>query len=350
MSHPYRGLSARHYWSQSVAAPGLHEVDPVSGPGLALTPDDRVATMGSCFAQHLSRHLEASGMNYYVPEPGPETLTPLQRVEYGYGVFSARYGNVYTARQGLQLVRRAFGEWESSEAAWQRGGAFVDPFRPQVQPNGFPSVAALQEDRDAHLAAVRDLVTNTSVLVFTLGLTETWTSIDDGTVLPIVPGASGGTFDHDRYRFRNFSISETIQDIEDLMASLVVRNPTIRILLTVSPVPLIATYSSNHVLAATTYSKSVLRVAAEVATESHANTHYFPSFEIITGLHAGNHYYEPDLRSVSPRGVNHVMRLFNAHHVAGSDGGSNADHYARVADEIRGSRLIVCDEEILEAE
>jgi hypothetical protein len=87
-------------------------------------------------------------------------------------------------------------------------------------------------------------------------------------------------------------------------------NPKARLILTVSPVPLAATYSEEHVLVATTYSKSVLRVAAETTARAHEGVQYFPSYEIITGAYARGKYFAQDLRSVTDEGVSHVMQVF----------------------------------------
>lgn len=97
------------------------------------------------------------------------------------------------------------------------------------------------------------------------------------------------------------------------MRELKIVNPLANVILTVSPVPLMATYEEEHVLVATTYSKSVLRVAAEMISKTHENVVYFPSFEIITGAHTKASYYGPDCRDVTEAGVNHVMSLFLKH-------------------------------------
>jgi hypothetical protein len=68
-----------------------------------------------------------------------------------------------------------------------------------------------------------------------------------------------------------------------------------------------------HVLAATTYSKAVLRVAAETLRKRYKHVHYFPSYEIITGSFNRGRYYSDDLRNVTEDGVAHVMRLFLEH-------------------------------------
>ena len=87
-------------------------------------------------------------------------------------------------------------------------------------------------------------------------------------------------------------------------------NPSSKVIFTVSPVPLIATGTDDHVLSATVYSKSVLRVAAQEIKTKFANVDYFPSYEIITSNASRGQYYDSDLRSVLEVGVNHVMTCF----------------------------------------
>jgi DNA-binding IclR family transcriptional regulator len=78
----------------------------------------------------------------------------------------------------------------------------------------------------------------------------------------------------------------------------------------VSPVPLTATASGDHVLVATTRSKSTLRtVAAELAADD-PGVDYFPSYEVITGAPARMAFFEDNLRSVRAEGVATVMGHF----------------------------------------
>jgi hypothetical protein len=91
-------------------------------------------------------------------------------------------------------------------------------------------------------------------------------------------------------------------------------------ILTVSPVPLIATYEDQHVLVSNTYSKSVLRAAAEEISRRHSMCEYFPSYEMITGHHNQGAWYEADLRSVRAEGVEYVMHTFFKHYAANVTG------------------------------
>jgi hypothetical protein len=313
--HPYKSLSEKSFWRRSVAGVSPDEVDPVGTFDLRIDTETKVATAGSCFAQHIARHLKNSGYCYYVAEPGHPILPASARAQNNYGLFSARYGNIYTTRQLLQLFERAYGRFVPAEDVWQEADdVFLDPFRPTTQPGGYISREELLADRDQHLAAVREMFESLDVFVFTLGLTECWRSRADGAVFPVCPGVEGGTFDPKRYEFYNQPVDDVVADLAAFRNGLKSVNPKAQIIFTVSPVPLVATAEPGaHVLSATTYSKSVLRVAAETMRQKFDNVHYFPSYEIIVGAFNRGAYYAPDLRNVLENGVSHVMGLFLKH-------------------------------------
>ena len=73
-------------------------------------------------------------------------------------------------------------------------------------------------------------------------------------------------------------------------------------MLTVSPVPIAATFEDRHVLTASTLTKAALRVAADAVERQFAHVVYFPAYEIATSPATGGHYYEDDLRHLSDPG------------------------------------------------
>jgi hypothetical protein len=315
VAHPYKSLPDRAFWRRSVAGLPAGAVDPVGDFALRITSQTRVATAGSCFAQHISRALRMAGLAWLNAEPGHPVIPGGLRAQHGYGTFSARFGNIYTARQLVQLFDRAHGNFTPAEPPWiDPDGTVRDPFRPAIQPGNFVSVTEMEADRAGHLAAVRQMFATLDVLVFTLGLTEAWESAVDGAVFPLCPGVEGGQFDPARHVFRSHEVEDVVADMEAFLARLAGVNPGAQVVLTVSPVPLMATAEPGaHVLAATTWSKAVLRVAAGRLARRHAYVHYFPAYEIVTGAHARGAYFAADLRSVTKTGVAHVMRLFLQH-------------------------------------
>ncbi len=263
--HGYDGLPAHCFWKDSIADIAPAEIDPVVRTKFTLSPQDKIATAGSCFAQHISNFLCGTGFHFLVTESA-HPLFADQAPAFNYGVFTARYGNVYTPRQWLQLLQRAYGAFTPAESFWPgKDGRALDPFRPAIQPRGFSSPAEAEADRRQHFAAVRRAVEELDVFVFTLGLTEAWVCRESGAVYPVCPGVVGGAFDESRHVFENFGVAETFADLNAAIAFVRARNPGARFILTVSPVPLIATALDRSALVSTTYSKSVLRVAAEEA-------------------------------------------------------------------------------------
>lgn len=347
MTNPYSSLKDHQFWRRSVSTVEPHLFDPVVDPRFQIEPDSKVATAGSCFAQHISRRLQEINFNYFVSEDGAEFAAE-ERKRRNFGVFSARFGNIYTTAQLLQLFQECFGTRIPRETAWQRAdGRFIDPYRQQVEPDGFQDTAAVAEDRAGHLAAVRRMFLECDVFIFTLGLTESWRSRIDGSIFPLAPGVVGSTFDPASYEFINFGVMDVYADLAEFLRLFREINPGAKVLLTVSPVPLIATYEDRSVLTSTVYSKSVLRVAAEMARAKHEWVDYFPSFEIITGNHAGGAYFESDLREVNRLGVSHVMRCFLRHLVKGMEAPPGAVPIAFEAE--TGGAQIICDEEMLDA-
>ena len=352
MDHnPYRGLAASQYWRSGVAEVGPGQFDPVTSVKFQITSHDAVSTLGSCFAQHLARHIKDSGLRYMVTEPLLETEEQTEQAAMMATQFSARYGNIYTTRQALQLLDRANG-WETADDVWERNGRYFDAFRPHVRAGGFATIEELRDARIAHLQAVKRVFTESDVVVFTLGLTEAWMSTMDGAVYPTAPGVVAGSQDNSRHVFQNFSYPEVLSDLLNWCQRVREMNSSVRILLTVSPVPLNATYMPRNVWTSTTYSKAVLRaVAGDVATEL-SYVDYFPSYEIVTSPQAHGRYFEDDLREVTSVGVKHVMRVFDRHYVL-RDGTSDPREptQVRAASKIRGGQKVsdvFCDEEFLD--
>ncbi|WP_424360118.1 GSCFA domain-containing protein [Methylocystis parvus] len=311
-SHPYSRLPGSSYWRQAVANVPPDDVDPMGDPPFRLGARDKIVTAGSCFAQHIGRHLAQSGCNYLVTEKAHPFLTADAAQALNYGLYSARYGNVYTSRQLLQLFDRAYGRFVPKENYWREGAdVVIDPFRPQIQEGGFNSLRELDLDRDQHFAAVREAFETLDVFVFTLGLTEAWRARADGAVFPLCPGVAGGDYAPEAHEFVNFGVDEVVADMTGFFERLWGVNPGARVILTVSPVPLVATAERRHVMVSTMASKSILRVACDTLERRFANVAYFPSYEIVAGGYCGVDYFGPDRRSVTPEGVAHVMRVFD---------------------------------------
>ncbi len=310
---PYSDLPPEAFWKSCRQTPDFRLAG-LYAPKFALRPGMRVATAGSCFAQNIARHVRASDLTLVEAEPAPPLMPPEVAQRFGYGLFSARYGNIYTARQLLQLLQDAESGQLHEEAMWRRGPVWIDGLRPNVEPDGCTSMEELCAFRLDHLRRVRAMFDEMDVFVFTLGLTEAWAERETGLVYPSLPGLLGGKHDPARHEFVNFSFAEVHADLTEAIALMRRWAPRLKILLTVSPVPLTATASGHHVLRATTYSKAVLRSVAEEVSALDDGIDYMPSYEIITGAPFRSRFFNDNLRTVTDAGVQTVMSVFFGAH------------------------------------
>ena len=321
MSTPYRQQGRHQFWATAASGwPEAPDITRLYSPKFDLgIPDGaRIATAGSCFAQNIRRELIARKVNYFDAEPGPAMLAQDHHAKFSFGLFSARYGNIYTAAQLRQLAERAFDVRAFEETIWETDGRFYDVFRPTVEPDGFISAEEVGFCRASHLRAVRRLFEETDVFIFTLGLTEAWRARADGLVYPLCPGTAAGRFDAEKHAFINYGVADVVADFEAFMHIVRGVNPDIKFILTVSPVPLVATASSQHVINANSLSKAVLRSAAGDLYARHDNIDYFPSYEIFTTPLSGAQFYAADKRNPTDAGIRLAMDLFFSEHGEGS--------------------------------
>lgn len=353
-TNPYSSLPESAYWRSAVAKTAASPDPSYCTPKWTISRTDRIATAGSCFAQHIGRRLRDAGYNLIDAEPAPTLLPPSRHADYGYGIYSARYGNIYTTRQLRQLAEEAFGSRPMSAEAWELKGRYVDVLRPTIEPSGHADPLMFAEHRKHHLQRVHKLLVDADIVVFTLGLTETWEDTDTGRILPICPGTYAGTYQPGRYRFVNLTFQEVIEDLlafRSLLHAQRYDKPT-RLLLTVSPVPLTATASGKHVMVATSQSKAVLRAAAGQLCDMHDDIDYFPSYEIVANPWSGTDRYASNLRSVLDSSVDLVMCTFMAVHgeAIRSIKPSIIEEPVRNVPEAMDEAMIVkCDEELLDA-
>jgi len=354
IANPYKDLDKRQYWKSGVVRNRSFLPERLYKKKFSIGANTRIATAGSCFAQHIGRSLKQHNFNILDLEPAPDSLPAHRHADYGYSLYSARYGNIYTIRHLLQLANEAFERVRPMDGIWQKKDRFVDAFRPGIEPKGFKTAGDVTSHREFHLQKCRQLFVGMDLFVFTLGLTECWIHKKSGTVFPIAPGVIAGEYDREIYEFKNLRFSELIKDFmefRELIHEMQARADRCKFLLTVSPVPLAATATENHVLSATIYSKSVLRAVAGQLAESLSDVDYFPSFELISSHLSRGMYYGSDLRSINEEGVRAVMNMFFSEHgdlPLDKKAGNNCDTTNSVVP-VQGmpTDADICEEELL---
>ena len=272
-----------------------------------ITPQTPIGSAGSCFALRIAHQLQAWGYNYVIEEDDLPPDLPLDQLSTtSYRMAPARWGVLFNAPSMRQMVERAYGLWEPEPILVNKGDRFVDPFR-SIRPL-YDDVEGYVADFKRHNQALRRALDTCEVFIVTLGLTEAWKFAHNGDYTSIAPAH----IDPSLVRPHELTVEENVDELERLYDVYARHRPGIKLIVSVSPVPLNRTYSThNHVLAANSLSKATLRVAAETFCRNHTNdVWYMPSYEIVT--YGTQNPWEADRRHVSAEAVSRVMTLFRA--------------------------------------
>ena len=299
-ANPYIGLDDKSFWKKAVVSKTPELLDQIYKKKFTISKSEKIATAGSCFAQHVSRSLKSKGFN----------LIEKENSEY-----SANYGNIYTVAQLLQLAKESISGIPIKNIAWEKDGKYIDALRPGATSNPHETQEIVLKERLRHLNAVRFVLKELDIFIFTLGLTESWIRIEDDVVLPTAPGVIAGNFEASKYRLENYDYNAIMADFVEFVEIVKAfrEGKDFKTILTVSPVPLTATASKEHILVANTYSKATLRAAA-TALSKNKNVDYFPSYEIVTNPRYNLKSYDTNLRTVKQSAVDNVMNYFFSEH------------------------------------
>ena len=316
-SNPYANLNSSAFWRSGVSRVSCDDLSFIYKKKFSLAKTDKVVTAGSCFAQHVAQRLKSEPIKVLDYEKAPASIPLHIQKQFSYSIYSARYGNIYTAIQLHELANEVFGISDPRFIAWKNTkGRYIDALRPSVEPNGFSSFDELCASRLHHLECVKKCFLDMDVFIFTLGLTEAWIDERTGFVLPSAPGVIAGNMVDNTAHFVNYTYSQVLQAMCSflrLLNSCRTTKPP-KIILTVSPVPLTATASGLHVLCANRLSKATLRLVAHSLYEEFSYIDYFPSFEILTHPKRHSLYFDWNDRSVSKFGVEAAMNCFLSEH------------------------------------
>lgn len=284
---------------------GLHKVEK-----FGLKRGSRIFTIGSCFARNIEDRLEESGFDFpvkaYSAQPGEfsgprprgilNKFTPscmlqdllwVQAVDAGGGSFATETRNRFYFGVGDgQVVDLGLQEYQPVTEArfWQRREDILRIYR------------ALYE---------------ADAVILTLGLIEQW--YFRGQPVQHAPSNRAMLKQRADFSFTSLSDAEVKQTLVRMVETLRSINPAIKIIFTVSPVPLKSTFSEQHVYVANQLSKSRLLVGAHAMLDV-PNVDYFPSYEVVQLV--GSAAFEPDLRHVKDGVVKAICQYFGQVYMA----------------------------------
>lgn len=266
---------------------------PAFQPSFSFEPGETIFTIGSCFARHVERELAHRG--FVLP------TRYLFESDEDFGAVGLDVLNNYGTPSILNELEWAFdGNFDPKVCFERVRDAWVDMhLHTSMRP---ASLEVLRNRRRAIGEAYRS-ITRCRAVIITLGLAEVWFDKFQGIYLNVAPRRSILRDSPNRFELHVLSPDECLDHLRKAM-QLIKRHgmPGIKVVLTVSPVPLSATYRDVDVMVANTYSKAVLRVVAEQAAAEFDFVDYFPSYESIT-LSEREHVWLEDNLHVAPRAV-----------------------------------------------
>lgn len=180
----------------------------------------------------------------------------------------------------------------------------------------FP-VADIRDFRSRYLD-VMARAADADVIIITLGYVETWFDNELGIYLNTSPPQPMIRAQPDRFEFRVLSYNDVLQALHDVHALLVKhRSKPLKMLVTVSPVPLLATFRDIDVLLANTYSKSVQRAAIDEFIRDIEGVDYFPSYEFVILSDPNMAWSRKDYRHPDADLITRIMANVVAQYVQG---------------------------------
>jgi tetratricopeptide (TPR) repeat protein len=211
-----------------------------------LTPASKVATFGSCFAGNVARALREAGVD----------ATNTTFGEFVNSTAANRHYLDWVADGTTNSVTKAIAEYHS----------------------GDPNFSGNQRSH-------RNRIAESDIIVLTVGVAPCFFRCDTEELVIPRPSAFNLRALLKDCKFRTTTVRENVDNILHIIGQLRRINPSCTIVITLSPVPLTATFEYESAIEADCVSKSTLRVAVdEVLRTNVKRLIYWPSFEIVRWL------------------------------------------------------------------
>ncbi len=282
-----------------------------------LSPDEKLFTVGSCFAERIRAALTKKGFDV-----GP----PMQDIKLDADRFKIDrlptyphmdYYNSFTVRQEFE---RHVGDWVqdpddywtiNKDPYWGGETIYQDPYRRMV-------VARTPEDLREAVQRCNEAIDRgiraADVFVVTFGMAEVFINTQSGKVACQKPGYAGGAGEFET-EFHMSSFQENYDNLKRITEIIAQVRPNARVVFTLSPVSLARTFSDQDILVANAEGKAVLRAALGQIARDFEQVTYFPSYEIVM-YNAPESFREDDGRHVSDWVVQRIVDTFVETHVA----------------------------------
>ncbi|KUP93556.1 GSCFA domain-containing protein [Tritonibacter horizontis] len=190
-------------------------------------------------------------------------------------------------------------------------GQFFNPQLHRLRTLEYTDAVAVQDTVRTSVKRIQDA----DVVFITLGLTEVWWDDELQVPMNVAPIHWKFAREGNRFRFENTDYAENLKSVHTLINLIREKsNKDVKIILTVSPVPLNRTFTDQDIIVANSYSKSTLRTVAQEVEKQYDFVDYFPSYELVTNT-PQEKAWRHDIRHVQTDMVRHVISTFVANYM-----------------------------------
>ncbi len=256
----------------------LHQFAPIDK---AIGYEDKILSIGSCFAENMGKKLLAHKMKCLANPNGilfnPISILNALKTYLSPGRFEPN--NAVFKHQGLYH-------------SWLHHGSF----------NTTDKVALLEKINSNNNSAHQQLC-SANYLIITWGSAFVYEHIESNTLV-----ANCHKIPASHFKKRLLSVSEIVNAYQDFLKELYAVNPSIKIIWSISPVKYIKDGLNQNNL-----SKSTLFLALQELLQSHSNSYYFPAFELVQDELRDYRFYAKDMAHPSEQALSYVWEKFEAH-------------------------------------
>ena len=272
-------------------------------PKFTISRSDKILTIGSCFARNIERALRNLNLNVVRSKTsGLEGLTDI--------------ANKYTTRSILADLRLALSDEPVTDEMLLRSiNVNAQGLARNLALGGMGAAGAKGHPLDQVLKVSREFINviaqarDADLIILTFGLVEIWYDREVGIYLNIPPMYNEVRRQPGRYELHVLSYEDLRADMIEIFNLIFAKGkPGVKILATISPVPLHTTFRDQDCLQANSYSKAVQRAALEEVLGKFDNVHYFPSYEMVALAAPSVAWVDDDFRHVRPETVDRIMR------------------------------------------
>jgi len=249
---------------------------PLIGPGTNVT------AFGSCFAQYIRKHLKGRSILTH----DIEDHQPLPIINNGEAISTT-----------FAILQQFKWAWENAhfDGLWHDKGVNL--------------ITPTEEMR----LATKTIFDKTDVFILTLGLSEVW--YDKRTWNVFWRTIPKENYDPLIHGFRVSTVEENRGNLVKVVRLVQKYNPNAKIIFTLSPVPLNATFRPVSCITANSVSKAILRASVdEVMRMNQTGVYYWPAYEIVTSFFADS--YREDNRHPKDEVIQFILDTFSKHYVA----------------------------------